>query len=169
MTAMAHWPTRRMCCASAAGRCLPGVVPHSLSLRGGTASSNPASSSKESANFLFRVAPPGTGENAGAPTRGSLSSPPGGWSGTASCELRAVGQSPSNSRSSKPPTPIGTDTALVCPQLEPSRGCTRFQQPRRLWRLVRLPTARRSELLPIWTQQSARRRSRPKSPRRWWR
>jgi hypothetical protein len=31
-------------------QCLPGVAPHSLSLRGGTASSNPSSSSGESAN-----------------------------------------------------------------------------------------------------------------------
>jgi hypothetical protein len=32
-------------------QCLPGVAPHSLSLRGGTASSNPSSSTEESANF----------------------------------------------------------------------------------------------------------------------
>jgi len=35
-------------------RCLPGVVPHSLSLRGGTASSNPASSSAEPATNQSR-------------------------------------------------------------------------------------------------------------------
>ena len=34
-------------------QCFPGAAPHSLSLRGGTASSNPSSSSGESANFRF--------------------------------------------------------------------------------------------------------------------
>src|SRR6516164_9637596 len=34
-------------------RCLPGVAPHRLSLRGGTESSNPSSSSGESSNYRF--------------------------------------------------------------------------------------------------------------------